>query len=217
MSAIAVLDDRPGERDSLVKLISVVLPEGWNCVEAPLLQDRSQYPDWIMSNDTRVLLVDQVLGDQPPPGQPALDYKGHGVVESIRQVLPNFPVYIFTSQADDDLPSHLGEAEAVMSRAELRSEVDIIVPRMVRSGQRFHEEHERQLRTMTTLATKVANGTASQEEKEELTNLQISMGTPTAAAISVGREEALANAETTVAGLEQLVNEIEAVIREKKK
>lgn len=217
MSSIAVLDDRPDDRDSIVKFIGVVLPEGWDCIEAPMLPDRSQYADWIMGHDVRVLLVDQVLGDQAPPGQPALDYKGHGVVESIRTILPNFPIYIFTSQDDDDLPDHFGEAEDVISRERLRKEVDILVPRMVRSGQRFHEEHERQLQTMTALATRVANGTASDEEKEELTNLQISMGTPSAASISVGREDALAGAESKVTELEQLINDIDAVIKEKKK
>jgi hypothetical protein len=217
MSAIAVLDDRRDERETIVKLIGTVLPEGWDCIEAPLLQDRSDYTGWITREDVRVLLADQVLGDQPPDGEPALDYKGHGVAESIRKVWPNFPVYIFTSQEDDDLPAHLGEAEAVIVRKDLREQIDVLVPRMVRSGQRFHEEHERQLQTLTALATKVATGTASDEETEELKQMQISMGTPTAASISVGREGALASAEEQITQLEKLIEEIEALVKDKKK
>lgn len=217
MSSIAVLDDRAAERDSLVKLIDVLLPEGWDCVEAPLLQDRSRYPYWLIDNEIQVLLVDQVLGDQAPPGEPALSYKGHGVVESIRKVLPNFPAYIFTSQRDEDLPNHEGEAEAVIERGEFNKNPDTYVARMVRAGQRFHEEHERQLREMTRLAIRVANGTASREEKEELSNLQISMGTPSGATINIAREQALAGAEQEVTELEQLVREIQARIEATKR
>lgn len=217
MSSLAVLDDRAGERVTLVRLIGTMLPEGWDCIEAPLLQDRSHYPDWIIGNDIRVLLVDQVLGDQAPPGEPALDYKGHRVVESIRKILPNFPAYIFTSQKDDDLPNHEGEAEDVFERGEFLKSTEKFVTRMVRSGQRFHEEHERQLQTLTALATKVATGTASDEETEELKHLQISMGTPTAASISVGREGALASAEEQVSQLEKLIAEIEALVKDKQK
>jgi len=216
MSSIAVLDDRPEERETIVRLIGTLLPQGWDCIEAPLLQNRSDYIGWMMSHDVRVLLVDQVLGDQPPNGEPALDYKGHGVVESIRRVWPNFPVYIFTSQEDDDLPAHLGEAEDVIVRKELRERIDVLVPRMVRSGQRFHEEHERQLQTLSTLATKVATGTASDEEKEELKQMQISMGTPAAASISMGREGALAGAEEQVTQLEKLIEEIETLVKRQK-
>jgi hypothetical protein len=171
-----------------------------------------------MQNDVRVLLVDQVLGDQPPPGEPALEYKGHGVVESIRKVLPNFPVYVFTSYQDDsDLPDHLADAEYVIPRENLRQEIDIWVPRMVRSGQRFHEEHERQLQTITALAAKVATGSASNDEKEELNRLQIAMGTPISASVNLKREEALAGAETKVTEIETLISELEALINEKRK
>lgn len=215
-SSIAVLDDRAAERDSLVKLIDVLLPEGWDCVEAPLFQDKARYPEWLVGNEIQVLMVDQVLGDQAPPNEPALSYKGHGVVESIRKKLPNFPAYIFTSQRDEDLPNHEGEAEDVIERGEFNKNPEKFVARMVRAGQRFHEEHERQLREMTRLAIRVANGTASREEKKQLNNLQISLGTPSGAAINVKREEALAGAEEKVTELEQLVREIENQIREAK-
>lgn len=217
MSLMTMLDDRAEQRATTVRIIRTVLPEGWDCTECPLLENRADYPDWLIRHNIDVLLVDQVLGDEAPPGLPAVDYKGHEVVESIRGVLPNFPTYIFTAQRDEDLPAHEGEVEDVIERQQFIHDPEKFVFRMIRAGQRFHEEHERQLREMTTLATKVASGTATEDEKNQLKNLQISLGTPTAAAVNVSREDALGDAENKADALEELITHIDRLLREAKK
>lgn len=213
MYAIAVLDDRRGELETLMRSIGSALPAEWNCIECPLLLDPSRYSEWLTQNNVLVLIADQVLNERARDSLGAVDYKGHEVISSIRKTFPNFPVFIVTAHPEDpDLPEHWGEAEDVMTRAKLTGEVEKYVMRMVRSGQRFHAEHERQLADLSDLAMKVASGTATDEDKEALKKLQVSLGTQSAASLEITRQEALDQADKKLAELERLRTEIEQVL-----
>lgn len=215
MYAIAVLDDRRGELETLMRSIGTALPAEWTCIECPLLPDQSRYSEWLTQNDVFVLIADQVLNERARDSLGAVDYKGHEVIRSIRRIFPNFPVFIVTAHPGDvDLPEHWADAEDVMTRTQLTGHVEKYVARMVRAGQRFHAEHERQLADLSDLATKVASGTATDEDKEALKKLQVSLGTETAARLDITRQEALDAADKKLAELEKLRNEIESLIRE---
>ena len=216
MYSIAVLDDRNEQRTTLVRSIGTALPEGWGVIECPLLDDQSAYSEWLISNDVFVLVVDQVLNEQAVESVGNVDYKGHEVIEAIRKTFPDYPVFIVTAHpSDEDLADHAGNAEDVITRNELTGDVRKYVARMVRAGQRFHAEHERRLAEMTDLATKIALGSASDDEKEELKKLQRSLGSHRAANIDVTREEALTGVEERVTKLETLQREVEALLPHK--
>lgn len=216
MYSIAVLDDRNEQLTTLIRSIRTALPEGWSCVQCPLVSDPSSYAQWLMDNEVFVLVVDQVLNEQAPDSAGSVDYKGHQVIESIRETFPDFPVFIVTAHpSDEDLSDHEGNAEDVITRTQLTGDVRKYVARMVRAGQRFHAEHERRLNELTELATKVALGTASQEEKDNLKQLQVSLGSRPAATVNITREEALASAEEKATELEDLAREIEAIVQDR--
>ena len=214
MYSMALLDDRREQRTTLMRSIRDVLPAEWQCIECPLLPKLSSYPQWLTQNDVFVLIADQVLDEQAADSEGAVDYKGHEVINSIRNDFPNFPVFIVTAHRDDDndLSQHEADAEDVISRRELTEDPEKYVTRMVRAGQRFHEEHERRLSELTELAVKVASGDASNDEREALRKLQVSVGSESAARLDLTRNEALDSADEKLAELEKLRTEIEQLL-----
>lgn len=218
VSAIAVLDDRRTLRQTIMRSMKAVLPSGWECVECPLLQRESDYPEWLLNRNVRVLVADQVLNEQAQDSLGTVDYKGHDVTIAVRRAMPNFPIYIVTAYSDDDdLSHHDGDVEDVVRRSELTRNPKKYVLRMLRAGQRFQKEYSEQMAMLAELSMKVATCRATPAEKRRLHELQVHLSTPCALEVSQSREEALQVAEQQVLKIEKLCGRIEVLLREQSK
>ena len=174
MLRMAVLDDREDKRASVVNgLNAFFADQGWECVPCPLSNDISSYLQWIQDKNIAVLIVDQLLNEQSSDESKDLDSMGHQVVAEIRRAVPTFPIVIITvNNEDEDLQDHLGEPDYILSRTQLLQESDEHVPRMIRMGQKYAENHEYELAEMTRLSTTIASGEGSDEDFQRLQALQ---------------------------------------------
>ena len=210
---IAFLDDRKGPRESLLRGLQPALPDGWECVECPLLPSSDAYTDWLLDNDVLVLLVDQLLNEQAPDSDLPVDYKGHEVIRAIRRRLPEYPIIVVTVATEDhDLQHHLGDADDIVLRKNLLRDVNHYVQRFIRLGNKYLEEHQRELALMTELSRKSASGSAQQEEVEQLRALQAKLGL--AFEKPSGRDAALSGLENELNQLDSLRNRVEAFLKQ---
>jgi hypothetical protein len=216
--AIAVLDDRPDPRDSVVSMIRAVLPKPWKCIVCPLLDNAALYADWLLENDVQVLLADQVLNEGAADTEKVVHYKGDEVTRAIRKAIPNLPIYIITAYKDDaDLDRHTADVEAILNRKELARDIKTHVPRMLRAGRRHMEEQEHQLAELATLAAKAASGKVSNQEKRKLANLQALLATPSSREIDQPRAKVLERTEALLSEMEKLKTDIAKKRRHKSK
>ena len=102
MSKIAFFDDRADQRETFLRSMRAALPEGWECVDNPPLPEADDFPQWIITNDVQVLLIDWVLNEQAPDVETPVSYKGDSVVRAVRSRLPSYPVFVVSAHTEDD-------------------------------------------------------------------------------------------------------------------
>ncbi len=175
MPSIAIIDDRKGDRETIGKVIRSTLKKlgeenVWGVVEeAPPARERDVL-QWLDENDATVLVTDWRL-NEGSKGQQVVTYEADKLVDAIRQKRPTFPIYII-SGFSSEIQSHRKDVENIFNRKDFTKDAAAIVPQMIRAGQRRYEEHRNLLARMDTLAGLVASGTASEEQRTELSSLQ---------------------------------------------
>lgn len=175
MPALAVIDDRADQRETVVRLISAHLPEGrWEILDSPPLPQLASYAAWLRSNDVAALILDEKLqehfDDEP------IDYEGHDVVECIRERNPTLPIFVVTAfEKDEELLRRFADVEEIINRNVFAEKAKEYVARFIRSGNRFWSEHEGAMRRLGEIAERIAIGEATDAEKEEATGLQARM------------------------------------------
>lgn len=208
MLRMAVLDDNDDKRNTVIRGLNIELKgHNWECVECPLALDIVSYTSWICRENIAVLLVDQLLNEQPLKHGNHVDYKGHEVVAEIRKSIPNFPIVIITRAVEDpDLQPHLGEADYVIGRSDLLKDPEKHVPRLVRCGQKYIEAHAKELAELTRLSTKIASGNCEKGDYEQLAALQQKMAL--AFASTTASDRLLDDLQVNVEKLETLAQKL---------
>jgi CheY-like chemotaxis protein len=99
MPAIAVVDDRPANRESLAANVenSLENEEGWEVLDAEPLPRLTDYGPWLAEHDVAVLIVDERLSEQRLSDGTFAPYGGHDVVKFVRSTRPSFPIFVVTA------------------------------------------------------------------------------------------------------------------------
>jgi hypothetical protein len=217
MPKLALLDDRGPQRETIAHLITTQLPGEWTCINAPLLSNPADYPRWLLTNDVHVLLADHKLDEHAEEeGSVAVDYTAPDVIAAIRKTIPSFPIFILTAYPHDAyLLQHVADAEAVIQRRTFAEEITTHVPRMLRSANRFAEEHQKQLAELGTLASAAASGKAGPQDLERMKALQASIGLSIDSASSADRKTLLAEMEGKLDKMEEIQRDIEAFLKQR--
>jgi hypothetical protein len=218
MPKIALFDDRHKVRNSLKRNFELAKPANWEVIASPPLSDPAKYVDWILKEDVQVLVIDWVLDEQGNDVDSPVNYKGGSVVSGIRMRLPEMPVFVITAHpGDEDLKEHLGDVEAVFTRAAFSGEPEKFIKPMVRAGQRFAKRFQDDLNKLTALSIKVAAGKATTKESDELRALQAVMGLMSGIDREVSRSASLDKFEKQLGVLEQVNSDIRKFLKRKKR
>ncbi|MDA7980495.1 MAG: hypothetical protein MPJ50_17190 [Pirellulales bacterium] len=153
------------------------------------------------------------MNEQAADSELPVDYKGHDVIAAVRSHIPQFPIMVVTRATEDpDLTDHLGEADDIVSRADLLKDAGKYVARFVRHGMRYLEEHEKELAALADLSSKAASGSLTAAEIQKMKAIQTKLRL--AASQSNERDRALQLLEKEVAGLGKIRNKLEKFLGE---
>lgn len=210
--SIALLDDRKDARESVARGLTGVMPEGWRIIEVPLLDRVDQYWPWLESRDVRVLLLDQLLNENPAESGQSVQYKGNQVADAIRNVERDFPIFVVTRATEDaDLAGSKGTVEDVIDRAKLLEHAKMYIERITRAGRKFIETHAESLARLSQLAAKAATGQADAAELRELDGLRAGLALESVQANDVDNK--LNNIEAKLSNMEKLGADLLAAIQ----
>ena len=175
MPAIAILDDRKSDRETIARVVNSTLKklketDHWNVVsEEPPLREKDVIR-WLDENDATVLVSDWKLNEGAKSNR-VVNYEADRLINEIRSKRKTFPIYVITG-FETEARTHLKDVENVFSRKEFTKNAETYVPQMIRAGLRRYDEQRELFANMDSLARKVAAGTSSAKEKKELKSLQ---------------------------------------------
>src|SRR6185312_11083203 len=175
MPAIAILDDRKNDRETIARVVTSTLKQmkqddRWKVVaEEPPSKERDVL-HWLDENDANVLVSDWKL-NEGAKSQRVVNYEADALIREIRSKRPTFPIYVITG-FETEARAHLKDVENIFSRKDFTKNSESVVPQMVRAGTRRYEEQRELLARMDSLARKVAGGGASAKDRKELQGLQ---------------------------------------------
>jgi len=216
MPAIGIIDDDRRLRKTMSLKLSTILPDGWKSIDEDPFKSLNEYPSWIAERDIAALIIDQRLDDKAGPGATQVNYKGHKLVDFLRKRFATLPIFIVTSfPPDSDVTSRFKYVEAIKARDDFIKQAKDWVPKIVRSGQRFFETHQKQLTELNKLSLKVAKGKATDAEKAKLKAIQQALELPFATEDFVGRSEWAGRFEETIEALAELQKEIASHLKKK--
>jgi len=219
MPHIALLEDRGPQRETLLRNIEDALPEGWACLPAPLFENITEFPNWIIQNDVWVLLADHFLDEKATePGSNAVDYKAPDVISTIRAAIPYFPVFVLTSYPENaDVLQHLAEAEAVASRRDFSEKINVNLERMIRAANRFAKQHEDALVELGQLAQQAAAGKVTSSQRARMRALQAAIGLGLDSDALSERAKLLGDIEKKLDDVDKLGKEIKKFLKTKRR
>jgi CheY-like chemotaxis protein len=192
MPKIGILEDRPDFRTSIRRSIRSHLPNGWETIDVPLLKDAEHIPAWLNNNDVQVLIADYKLNELAQnPDEAPVNYTSNEVIKFIRQMMPDYPVFILTAVPEADEQPDAASAEAVMKRTEFGRDAEVYVSRMIRAAQRFSIQFQHELAELASLSESIATGVASEQERERVKALQSLIGLEITVESAANRQESL--------------------------
>ena len=175
MPAIAILDDRKNDRETIARVVTSTLKQmkqddHWKVVaEEPPSRERDIL-HWLDENDANVLVSDWKL-NEGAKSQRVVNYEADALIREIRNKRPTFPIFVITG-FETEARAYLKDVENIFSRKDFTKHSESVVPQMVRAGTRRYEEQRTLLARMDSLARKVAGGAGSVKERRELQSLQ---------------------------------------------
>ncbi len=206
MPAIAVIDDRQSDRETISKVIQSLMKEpgkeGWIVIADDPPSDEREIVAWLDEHDAVVLVADWRL-NEGAKGARVVNYEASALVREIRQRRPAFPIWIVTGYKNEVM-DYLKDVENIVDRREFMQNAEVLVSQMVRAGQRRHEQQREQFRRFDELAQKVAKGEATVKEKDELRGLQ---------GFVQAELQGVVNLDGAIGQIEQLLDEAEGLRR----
>ena len=176
MPTVAVVDDRVGDRETLVTRLDLELQDypTWTVVGIQPLPNVEDYPMWVAHGDVSVLILDERLHESAALGTLSVGYQGHQVVDRVRGLLPSLPIWIITNYpTEDGLQDRFPDVEGIIQRDNFHKEAEKYIPRFIRAGGKFFDDHQKDLEKMAELSRKIAVGEATEVEIEEAKALQL--------------------------------------------
>lgn len=218
MAGICIIDDRADIRGTLENKIRFVLKKrqlDWNIISQDPFLDKTEYLNFINEMDIGVLILDERLHESST-GQQSVNYNGSDLVKFLRQYLKNFPIYSITSyHEDDELENQFSQFDEIIARESFYSKAEEYVERFVRAGQRFLDDHNKQLLKLSELSELIAKGTATEENLKELKIVQESLNIPFSDYGYPHKESWLQDYEKNILDLASLSDEIENFLKSK--
>lgn len=175
MPAIALLDDRKNDRETIERVLVSTLKkidesERWNVVaDDPPSKEKDIFA-WLDENDATVLITDWRL-NEGAKGKRIVSYEADSLIQEIRARRPSFPIFVITGFETEAHP-HLKDVEGIFSRKEFTRNAETVVPQMCRAGLRRYEEQRDLLLRMDSLSRRVAAGKGSAKDRADLGSLQ---------------------------------------------
>lgn len=176
MPNIAIIDDRPKMRQTILRYIALELKEldqHWGVIDSAPLPLIDDYREWIVANDVGVLILDENLNENFDDGE-AVDYAGHNVAERLRVQIPDLPQFIVTSipQPEDLDEAGAAALDAIIKRDDFAKRSKVYVERMLRAGSTFTDRHEGELAELSELSTRMVEGSAQPHDYMRLAALR---------------------------------------------
>ena len=185
MSNICIIDDNADQSGTLKKALNFFLKkitDKATIIDQLPFDNPEDYFSFIEQNNVSALILDERLNDQPALNGKPVDYKGNQLVETLRERLKDFPIYMITAHAgDEELLAKENQFEAVINREDIttdENQASLFVSRLFRSSQRFSEANNNELLEFTTLSSKLAQGDSNPETVERLKVLQTVLELP---------------------------------------
>lgn len=219
MPTIGIIDDRADFRTTLKRRIGLSLKKqniAWDILDIYPFADLQDYVVWIKEFDIVLLIVDERLQEGNHEAL-NVNYNGSKLIEFIREVLPEFPVFAITSYPnDEDLQSQFPLFDEILSRDEFFKKPDDYAMRFVRAAQRYLGVYSKQLIRISEISELIATGKAESKDIDELKLLQQYLNTPFANYSFANKEEWLKNYEGKLEELSELSKKIQKFIEIKK-
>lgn len=175
MPAIAVVDDRKADRETVERVIGSVLKvlkqnNTWAVVsDAPPAKERDVL-QWLDEHDATVLVTDWKLNEGSKNTR-VVNYEADALIREIRSKRPDFPIFVITG-FESEARTHLVDVENVLSREAFTKDAKTVIPQMLRAGMRRYNEQRKLLAEMDELSRKVASGKAKAADRTKLKGLQ---------------------------------------------
>lgn len=171
MPAIAVVDDRKSDRETIERAIESTLAtlderEGWSVVSDEPPTEQTDVLNWLDEHDATALVTDWKLNEGAKSNR-VVSYEADALIKEIREKRPDFPIFVVTgykTQAE----AHLADVESILSREDFTKGVKTVVPQMLRAGMRRYDAQRKALAKMDVLAMRVAKGKATKKDKAAL-------------------------------------------------
>jgi hypothetical protein len=216
MPAIAIIDDRKSDRETIARVVNSTLKkmketDHWSVVfdgPPPRQQDVIR---WLDENDATVLVSDWKL-NEGAKSQRVVNYEADRLIHEIRIRRKNFPIYVITG-FESEARAHLKDVENIFNRKEFTKNAETYVTQMIRAGLRRYDEQRELLGNMDSLARKVAGGKSSSKDKAELKSLQGYFQTDLAAIVSL--DGVLAEFEQVAEKADKLRQKVERRVTKK--
>lgn len=215
MNCIAIVDDRPDLRNTLLLRVQSNLPSEWAAIEAAPLATADEYAAWVRENDVAALVLDERLDEQTESATSAhVAYSGHEVLERLRAAHLDLPVFVVTSHVNDDFSSVEAAADGIFNRSDFQRDARTHVSRICRAAQRWLEGRAARLARVVELSSKAASGVLTPEETGELNALRESLAIQVHAASTdvVYRSAALADFEGKLSAAEDLARRLDEAL-----
>jgi hypothetical protein len=218
MPAIGIIDDRMDFRTTLKRRIVLSLKKqnlNWDIIDIYPFEELQDYVTWIKQLDIAMLILDERLQEGNHEAK-NVNYNGSKLIEFIRQILPEFPVFAITSYPnDEDLQERFPLFDEILSRDEFFKKPDDYALRFIRSAQRYLGIYSKQLIRMSEISELIATGKANKADVDELKALQQYLNIPFTAYSHANKEDWLKVYEGKIQELNELSKKIQSFIESK--
>lgn len=218
MPAIAILDDRSQDRETIGRVVASTLrklneSDTWSVVsDEPPSATRDVF-QWLDENDATVLVTDWKL-NEGAKGKRVVNYEADRLIKEIRDKRPTFPIFVITG-FEAEARTHLKDVENILSRQDFARNAETVIPQMLRAGLRRYDEQRDLLGKMDRLARRVASGSATTADRKELEGLQGYFQADLPAILSL--DTVLAELEVATKSAGALQKKVQARIEKSKK
>lgn len=182
MHRIAIIDDNQDQSGTVKTNIELILENLGSSLEVITSQpfaDPNAYFDFINHNEVCVLILDEMLNDQPVGNAGPVGYKGSELIASLRGKLVELPIFALTViPTDEDLKHQYSQYEEIISRKEFYDHPDMYVPKFWRAAKNYLQANIDELNEFNKLTELLSSGDNDPDLIKKLKALQVKLELP---------------------------------------
>ncbi|WP_128547185.1 hypothetical protein [Larkinella soli] len=213
---IAIIDDNKDQRETLQKALKILLSANGSDLDVITVfpfENLELYSKWILDEEICVLIFDEKMHDGREDGQGPVHYKGSDLVDTIRQVFKDIPIFTVTAYAnDEELRAKFGHFEQIINRKDFIWFGDRYVNIIIRASQRYLDQNQKEMAEYNSLTKLAALGDIDQKDSERLEALQIKLSLPVINTLK-DRGEWIRKYESQIDALNQLLQTVQAKVK----